>query len=506
MRPVLWEWIVRALLIYPEYPETFWNFKYALKFIAKRATYPPLGLLTIAAMLPAEWEQRLVDMNTTALRDEDLRWADIALISAMLIQRPSVRQVIARCKAHGVPIVAGGPLFTALPDDFPDVEYLVLNEAELTLPEFLRDFAAGQARHCYTSEHLAAMSVSPIPRWELVKMKQYAAMNLQLSRGCPYDCEFCNITTLFGRVPRVKSAPQIIAELDRLYELGWRGEVFFVDDNFIGNKKRVKREILPAIIRWMREHRYPFVLNSQVSINLADDDELLDLLTQAGFTTVFVGIESPNEESLIECNKIPNKSRDLMTSIQKLQRHGLQVQAGFIVGFDSDPVSIFERLIAFIQESGIVTAMVGLLNAPHGTRLYQRLQAEDRLLGEMTGDNTDYSLNFVPKMNMDTLLHGYQSIVESIYSPNAYYQRLKQFLKEFRPGRQRVIQVRFRELLAGVKMAVVLGLLEKERSYFWRLVFWSMVNRPRLLPLAIALTAYGFHFRKCFEQHRRATV
>lgn len=492
---------VRALLIYPEYPETFWNFKYALKFIAKRATYPPLGLLTIAAMLPADWEQRLIDMNTAALRDEDLQWADVVLVSAMLIQQSSVRQIIARCKAQGVPIIAGGPLFTALPDEFPDVEYLVLNEAEVTLPGFLRDFAAGQARHCYTSDELADLTTSPVPRWELVKMKQYAAMNLQLTRGCPYDCEFCNITTLFGRVPRMKSTEQVLTELTRLYELGWRGAVFFVDDNFIGNKKLIKQDILPAMIRWMREHRYPFTINSQVSINLADDDELLELMSRAGFNTVFVGIESPNEDSLAECNKIPNKGRDLMSCIQKLQRHGLQVQAGFIVGFDNDPVSIFERLINFIQESGVVTAMVGLLNAPHGTRLYQRLQTEDRLLGEMSGDNTDYSLNFIPKMNMETLLRGYRSIIESIYSPNAYYERLKQFLREFRPGRQRVMKVRFRDLLAGMKTAVILGLLEKERTYYWRLLFWSMINRPRLLPLAITLTAYGFHFRKCFEQH-----
>ena len=496
---------VRALLIYPEYPETFWNFKYALKFIAKRATYPPLGLLTIAALLPSDWEQRLIDMNTTSLRDEDLRWADIVLLSAMSIQQTSVREVIDRCKAQGVKIVAGGPLFTSTPDEFAGVDYLVLNEAETTLPAFLRDFAVGQARHCYTSVELADLNTSPIPRWDLVRMKQYVSMNLQLSRGCPYDCEFCNITTLFGRAPRMKSAAQVIAELNRLYELGWRGSVFFVDDNLIGNKKKIKREILPAMIEWMKERKYPFFLNSQVSINLADDDELLELITQAGFNTVFIGIESPNEESLAECNKIPNKGRDLMAGIRKLQRHGLQVQAGFIVGFDNDPASIFERLIAFIQESGIVTAMVGLLNAPHGTRLYQRLQTEDRLLGEMTGDNTDYSLNFVPKMNIDILLNGYRNIIESIYSPNAYYQRLKQFLKEFRPGRQRVWDFRLRYVFAAVKMMVVLGMLEKERMYYWRLFFWAMVNRPRLLPLAIALTAYGFHFRKCFEQHSRVT-
>jgi len=492
---------MRALLIYPEYPETFWNFKYALKFIAKRATYPPLGLLTVAAMLPADWELKLIDMNVTALCDSDLHWADLVFISAMSIQQQSARAVIDRCRAQGITIVAGGPLFTAMPDEFTDVDHLVLNEAELTLPAFLRDLTSEHAGHLYAADGLADLGASPIPRWELVKMKQYAAMNIQLTRGCPYDCEFCNITALFGRAPRMKSTAQMIAELDYLYALGWRGAVFFVDDNLIGNKQKIKREILPAIVAWMQEHRHPFIFNSQVSINLADDDELLELMSRAGFDSVFVGIESPNEESLIECNKIPNKDRDLMSSVQKLQRHGLQVQAGFIVGFDHDPVSIFDRLIAFIQESGIVTAMVGLLNAPRGTRLYQRLVSEDRLLGEMTGDNTDYTLNFVPKMQPDILLQGYRNIIESIYSPDAFYLRLKRFLKEFHPGRRHVWESKPRYFLSVVKLAFILGILEKERTYYWRLFFWSIFNRPRLLPLALELTAYGFHFRKCFEQH-----
>lgn len=492
---------MRALLVYPEYPETFWNFKHALRFIARRAAYPPLGLLTVAAMLPADWELRLVDMNVARLKDEDLRWAELVCVSAMSIQSASVRAVIARCQALGVPTMAGGPLFTSAPDDFAEVDYLVLNEAEVTLPQFLADFARGEARHCYTSTTLAELGATPIPRWDLLKARRYAAMSIQLSRGCPFDCEFCNITSLFGRVPRLKAAGQVLAELDAMYRTGWRGPVFFVDDNFIGNKHRVKTEILPAIIDWNARHRQPFVFNSQVSLNLADDAELLALMARAGFITVFVGVESPNDESLTECNKIPNKDRDLIASIKAIQRAGMQVQGGFIVGFDSDPVSIFDRVTLFIKESAIATAMVGLLNAPQGTRLYQRLEAEGRLVGDFTGDNTDCSLNFTPAMNPDILRQGYRRIIESIYAPKNYYARVKAFLRDFRPRLPSPRRLTFGTLFAGVKCAWVLGLKEKERGQYWRLIFWSLFRHPRLLPLAIELAAYGYHFRKCFEGH-----
>jgi len=494
------EAIMRALLVSPEYPETFWNFTHALRFIGKKAPHPPLGLLTVAAMLPAEWELRLVDMNVEPLRDEALRWADLVCISAMSVQSASVRAVMARGKAAGVPILAGGPLFTTAPDDFPAVDYLVLNEAEVTLPRFLEDFQHGRARPRYTDAAHADLAATPIPRWDLLRARAYAAMSVQLSRGCPFDCEFCNITSLYGRVPRVKDAARVTAELDAVYQMGWRGPVFFVDDNFIGNKRRVKTEILPAISDWMTAHRHPFIFNAQVSLNLADDPELLALLTRAGFITVFIGIESPNDDSLAECNKIPNADRDLIASVKTIQRAGLQVQAGFIVGFDSDPVSIFDRVAAFIQESGIATAMVGLLNAPRGTRLYQRLEAEGRLTGDMTGDNTDGSLNFTPTMQRDTLLQGYRRIIESIYAPGNYYARVLTFLRDFHPTLP-AVRVTPATLLAGLRCAWILGLREQERREYWRLVFWSLIHAPRLLPLAIELAAYGFHFRKCFERH-----
>lgn len=495
---------MKVLLVYPECPETFWNFRFALRFIAKKAAYPPLGLLTVAAMLPSDWEKRVVDMNVNGLCDRDLRWADLVCISAMDIQKKSVREVISRCKSLGKRIMAGGPLFTSNPDAFDDVDYLVLNEAEITLPMFLRDLEAGLPEHVYTTTDLADLSASPPPAWELVNVNDYAAMSIQVSRGCPYDCEFCGITRLFGRIPRLKSSDQVTLELDRLYQFGWRGSVFFVDDNFIGHKPKVKREILPAITDWMRRHKDPFVFNSQVPVNLADDAELIDQMTRAGFTSVFVGIESPDEATLAECNKTPNKNRDLMDSVRLLQQHGLEVQGGFIVGFDSDTTSVFDRLIQFIQGSGIVTAMVGLLNATTGTRLYERLKSEGRLFRDSTGDNTDSTLNFIPKMTPEILMQGYRHIVEYIYSPNAYYQRVKKFLREYRPAAGHAWRIKIGDPLSVCKATVILGFIERERSYYWRLILWTLSHRPRLLPQALVFTAYGLHFRKSFELHRSA--
>jgi radical SAM superfamily enzyme YgiQ (UPF0313 family) len=494
---------MKILLVYPEYPDTFWSFSYALKFTSKRAAYPPLGLLTVAAMLPPEWEKKLVDMNVRKLRDKDLLWADYLFLSAMSIQKESVREVLARCREHGVKVVAGGPLFTNDFEEFGDVDHLVLNEAEMTLGPFLRDLKEGRPQHLYMSVEKADVTKTPIPLWELINMRHYSSMNIQYSRGCPFDCEFCNITSLYGRVPRTKDSGQLIAELDRLYSLGWREGVFFVDDNFIGNRKKLKDTVLPSLIRWMEERRRPFYFSTEASINLADDEELMRLMARAEFITVFVGIETPNEESLIECAKAQNRNRDLIASVRKIQDLGLEVQAGFIVGFDQDPVSIFEKMITFIQESGIVTAMVGLLNAPRGTKLYERLMTENRLLKTSTGDNTDLSMNFIPKMSYEKLLKGYRQIIETIYAPKHYYTRVRRFMKDYRPMQKKVVQLKYSYWKAGLKSVFILGMFGKERFYYWRLVFWSLFRKPRLLPLAVTFSIYGFHFRKIFERHFR---
>ncbi|MGD2099356.1 MAG: DUF4070 domain-containing protein [Desulfobacterales bacterium] len=491
---------MNILFIYPKFPDTFWSFSHALKFIRKKAAYPPLGLLTVAAMLPDEFKRRLVDVNVNDLSDDDLSWADLVFIGAMAIQRDSAKQIIARCKATGLKIIAGGPLFTAEPEAFGEVDHLVLDEAELTLPSFLEDLENGHPKNIYRASGFCNLRHTPPPVWGLIDMKKYASMSIQFSRGCPFNCEFCNVTALFGHRPRLKSAQQVLAELDLLYDAGWRGDVFFVDDNFIGNKRYLKTRLLPALIEW-RKDKKGCVFFTEASINLADDAELLDLMVKAGFDSVFIGIESPNDDSLTECQKIQNKNRNLINDVKIMQRAGLQVQGGFIVGFDSDTQSTFQQLIDFIQKSGVVTAMVGLLQAPPGTRLFDRLKKDNRLLAKMiSGDNVDGTTNIDPKMGLDQLMNGYRNIMGHIYAPKYYYRRVKVFLREF--GDPKVgTRIDFQRFLAFFRSGIRLGILGRERFHYWYLMIWTLVRKPRLLPLAITLAIYGYHFRKICEIH-----
>ena len=491
---------MNILLVNPSIPDTFWGFKHAIKFISKKSVFPPLGLLTVAALLPARWRKRLIDLNVETLTDDDIRWADHVFIGGMSVQEQSARSVIARAQSMHRPVVAGGPLFTARPEEFADVDHLVLNEAELTLPPFLDDLHGGRLQRVYTTDQFADVTKTPVPMWDLVRMGSYSNMNVQYSRGCPYDCEFCDITVLYGRVPRTKTAAQLIREFDALADRGWNRDVFLVDDNFIGNRNKLKKEILPALIEWRAARRRPFGLNTEASINLSDDEELMDLMLKAGFSTVFVGIESPNEESLAECGKTANRRRDLLASVQRMQRKGLQVQGGFILGFDSDPETIFHRMVEFIQESGIITAMVGLLNAPVGSRLYKRLMTEGRLLAKMSGDNTDFSMNFKPMMDLSALKEGYRHVLQSIYAPKNYYARVRKFLRTYRPL-EAPVRVHMAEVRALCKSIVLLGVIGKERFHYWKLFFWSLFTRPRTFPMAITLAIYGFHYRRVVEQY-----
>jgi radical SAM superfamily enzyme YgiQ (UPF0313 family) len=490
---------MNVLLIYPKFPDTFWSFNYALKFIRKKAANPPLGLLTVAAMLPDEFHRRVVDVNVDGLTDAHLAWADVAFIGAMAVQRDSAKQIIARCQATGVKVIAGGPLFTAEPDAFDEVDHLVLDEAELTLPCFLEDLKSGHLKRIYRASGFCDLHQTPSPAWDLIDMKKYASMSIQFSRGCPFNCDFCNVTVLFGHRPRLKSAQQVIAELDRMYDAGWRGNIFFVDDNFIGNKQYLKTSLLPALIEW-RKGKKGCVFYTEASINLADDPQLLDLMVKAGFDSVFIGIESPDEDSLTECRKNQNKNRDLLQDVKIIQHSGLQVTGGFIIGFDSDTPSTFRRQIEFIQKSGIVTAMVGILNAPPGTRLFDRLYRENRVIGKVSGDNVDGTTNIIPKMGLPRLLEGYRSIMRHIYSPKHYYRRVKVFLKEFGNSKANT-PMDLQRFLAFFRSSVRLGFLGKERFHYWYLMIWTLVRKPRLLPLAATLAIYGYHFRKICEIH-----
>ena len=490
---------MKILLVYPRNPDTYWSFKHALKFVSKKAVNPPLGLITIASMLPADWEKKLIDMNVSTLNEHDIKKADYIFISAMSVQLQSVLEIIKRCKSAGKKIVGGGPLFTEEFDKFSDVDHLVLNEAEITLPIFIRDLINGCAKHLYKTSDFADIKFSPVPDYSLIKHKKYNSLTLQYTRGCPFNCEFCDITALYGHKVRTKSTDQVLSELENLYNTGWRNNVFFVDDNFIGNKAKLKETLLPEIIKWMHNHSYPFTFMTEASINLADDQELLDLMVQAGFDQVFIGIETTEEASLIECNKVQNHKRDLMQSVKKIQSAGIEVTAGFIVGFDNDSTSVFQQMIEFIQHSGIITAMVGLLNAPRKTKLYERLEKEGRIIDDWTGDNTDCSMNFVPKMNKQILMKGYQSILNGIYASKPYYERIISFLKTFDPSLRSHGRLSFNGLKAFFKSVVIIGILKKNRKYYWKLLFWSLFHKPETFSMAVTYSIFGYHYRKVFN-------
>ena len=493
---MIWRTGLNILFVYPETPASFWSFKDALKFVAKKAPEPPLGLITVAAMLPKEWEKKLVDLNVSKLEDRQILWADYVFLSGMNIQINSFKEVIRRCNKLGVKIVVGGPLATTQHKDFLGVDHFILNEAEITLPLFLKDLKNGNPKPVYASDEFPEITSSPVPMWELLEIKKYAGMSMQYSRGCPYDCEFCSITMLNGRNPRTKSVSQFIAELERLYELGWRGPISVVDDNFIGNKRKLKDEILPQLIEWSKQKKYPFNFITEVTINLADDNKLMEMMIKAGFNSVFIGIETPSAESLKECGKSQNLNHNLVNSVKILQQHGFMVSGGFIVGFDNDTASVFQDQINFIQKSGIVSAMVGLLNAPTGTKLFKRMQSEKRMLDVFAGNNMDGTMNFIPKMNYKDLIAGYSGIIKTIYSQKEFYQRVKQFLNNYKPPKWGKNKIRLQEIRAFIMLLWLLGTLEKGRKYFWKLFALSIFRHPKKFPLAMTMAVYGYHFRR----------
>jgi len=450
-------------------------------------------------MLPENWNKKLIDMNVSRLKDEHLRWADYVFLTGMDIHRQSFLNVIKRCNDMQTKVVAGGPMVTTGYQSFLGVNHFILNEAELTLPMFLEDLRTGQPQRVYKSDSFPDLSLTPIPRWDLLEHKKYMTMSVQYSRGCPFDCEFCAITLLNGHVPRTKSAPQFLNELESLYHFGWRGNVFIVDDNFIGNRKKLKHELLPALIAWQKERRHPFSFVTETSINLADDETLMQLMAEAGFDHAFIGIETPDEDSLAECGKKQNRNRDMVSSVHRLNHHGLRVSGGFIVGFDNDKETIFEQQIDFIQRSGIVTAMVGLLNAAPGTRLFKRLKTEGRLLDFWSGNNMDGALNFIPAMDYQKLMSGYKHILRTIYAPAEYYQRVKTFLQEYEIPFKKPQPVSFSDVNAFLKSIWRIGLLENGRTYYWKLLFHCLVHYPQKFSMAVTMAIYGFHFRKVIK-------
>ncbi len=490
--------IMRVLLVSPQTPDTFWSFKHVLRFVSKKAAFPPLGLLTVAAMLPRDWDLRVVDLNVERLKDSDLRAADFVMISAMIVHQDSVRSVVARCAALGKPVIAGGPLFTTGHENFPEIQHFVLGEAEEVMPQLVEDMRHGRVQRIYKAARWPNLEQTPVPRWDLVDLRHYVTMAVQFSRGCPFDCEFCDIIVMNGRVPRTKTPAQLVAELEALRRHGWNEMVFVVDDNFIGDKRRT-RALLRELIEWRRRTRPSMGFLTEASVNLADDAELCSLMVEAGFMKVFVGIETPSVEALEECRKLQNRGRDLVAAVRTLQQRGLEVMGGFIVGFDSDQTDIFKRQFEFIQRSGVVTAMVGLLTALPQTRLWQRLKREGRLEAASSGNNTQAELNFQPRLNREFLQAGYRDLMKKLYEPKVYYQRVRTFLKNHHPSGPG-LSLSWPDFKAFLKSFWLLGIWYRGRVAYWRFFWSTLLRRPRHFRRAIEFAIVGYHFRRVAKQ------
>jgi radical SAM superfamily enzyme YgiQ (UPF0313 family) len=485
---------MRALLVQSRSPTTYWSFEHTLPFVGKAATYPPLGIATLAALLPSRWDVRLRDLHVAPLDDADLAWADVVLVSGMLIQLQSMRGVLRRARAMGRRTVVGGPAPTTAPELFDAADHVFRGEAEGRLDLLVRVLEAPTPDSprllSPEGDERPDLALARVPRFELIDLSPYASLALQYSRGCPFQCEFCDIIEIFGRVPRVKSPEQVVAELDALRALGARGTLFFVDDNFVANRRAVA-QLLPVLRGWQERNGYPFVFCTEASIDLATHPELVAEMVQAGFGQVFVGIETPSTEALAQAKKTQNLRMPQERAIEELTRAGLEVYAGFIVGFDSDGPDIFERQRTFISSLPIARAMLNLLTALPGTQLWQRLEREGRLRGAPSGDSFERP-NFVPAMDERTLLAGYRGLLAALYDPDAFYRRCALHLDSVRPRRGAMAHSVGNGSLAALWRAVWrLGVRGRRRQLFWRLVAHALRRGTDLLPRAVTFAIVG---------------
>lgn len=528
---------MNVLLVHPGFPTTYWGFQYSLPLVGYRSSLPPLGLVTLAALLPPDWQMRLKDLNVSPLDPADLAWADVVMTGGMHIQGPGIHEVIARAHAAGKPAVVGGPSPTTAPEEYRDADVIFAGEAETRVPELVA--AVAEVVALYSDRSAAGPRVPPcdpeargnariqresteshtrsqaehadprgsarvlpdrgtrpslgttlVPRFDLLDLDAYASVSIQYSRGCPFTCEFCDIIEIFGRVPRTKTPAQVVAELEALYRLGYRGSIFFVDDNFIGNGKAV-RELLPIIARWQAEHGNPFAFYTEASVNLAADTELVQAMVAAGFVSVFLGIETPSPETLREAGKRQNAAVDLVEAVNTLSRAGLEVMGGFIVGFDHDDERVFDVQRDFISALPVPLAMVGILTALPGTALWRRLDREGRLVQTASGDQFGRP-NFRPRMGEEALLRGYARLLEELYSPEAYEKRCIAYL-EMAPARSPGNAIRKRDLEVAGRLLWHLGIVGKWRGLFWRLVCKALSRGPALLPYAFARALMAEH-------------
>jgi len=495
--------VTRALLIYPEFRSaSFWNYRETCELVDARYPAAPLGLCTVAALLPSDWEIRLVDRNVEEWNDALLDDADFVFTGGMMPQQRDCVDLIRKARAKGKTVIVGGPDATSSPHLYDDASHLVLGEAEVTMPLFLADLAAGSGKKIYQDSRKADVQKSPTPRFELLKFERYNHIGIQWCRGCPFSCEFCDIIELFGKIPRAKSDAQILAELQKLYDLGYRGHIDLVDDNFIGNKKLVKA-FLPTLRKWLEERNWPFEFTTEASINLADDEALMKAMQSVGFFAIFVGIESPDEATLIAMQKRQNTRRSIVESIHKIYAHGMFVNAGFIIGFDTEKGSVARGIIECIEETAIPVNMAGLLFALPTTQLTRRLQAAGRLhenfdvAPEGVGDQCTAGLNYDPCRPRLDILNDYLKVVETIYTPENYFGRVRKVAKElnsserlFKPG----LKQWWKELKGFFRMTLKMGFRPSTASHFWKTMLGALFGNPKSVRYAGSMVALYLHF------------
>ena len=479
-------------------------YKGILQFFGYPALNPPAGLLTVAALLPKKWEKKFVDMNVNILSDTEILWADYVFVGTLMgeLQKETIRQLIERCKQLKVKVVGGGSFFIEEHDWFKDVDHIILNEAEVTLPLFLEDLKNGHAQHIYRSEEKADMTLSPIPAWDLVNLNDYVSMGIQYSRGCPYNCEFCSVINFDGRMVRSKTSQQVLNELDFLHSLGWSGWITILDDNILANKKELKEDLLPSLIEWQKNNGNIIQFYFQTTVDIVEDPGLLDLLSKAGFHETFVGLETTSQESLAACGKTQNLNTNIADVVKTLYEHNIRVVCGLVIGFDLDTPDVFDNIIKEIQSSGIPLVALQVLKPIYGTRLYERLKKEGRLqLSESETERYEDWIRFEPVMGRDALSEGYLKIINTLYKTEAFYERVKGFLKLYKPGPSFPIKKRAipKVIIVLINIVYTLGIKDSGRREFWRALNWCCLNYPRSVRYAVYYALLGYEAREYYE-------
>lgn len=493
---------MKALLLYPQFPQSFWSYDRFLEIAGLKAFIPPLGIITVAALLPQDWEIRFCDRNVNLETDVDWQWCDIVILSAMLAQKSDFHALIRKAVRLGKKVAVGGPYPTSVPQAALDsgAHYLILDEGEITVPQFLDAVACNRERGIFRACEKPDVTLSPIPRFDLLDRDAYFMMAVQFSRGCPFNCEFCDIISLYGRKPRTKEPAQTIAELQTLYDLGWRGSLFIVDDNFIGNQRNVKR-LLRELIPWMQQHDYPFSFLTEASVNLAENDELLSLMAEAGFYGVFLGIETPDQDSLHVTRKVQNTRNPLAEACGKINQAGLFIHAGFILGFDGERAGAGERIQDFVEQTNIPQPMLGILQALPNTALWNRLKHEQRLMegniDHPTGDQNTL-MNFVPTRPIAEIAREYVEGIWTMYEPARYLKRCFQHCLDInlRSGRQQTMKFPLgKELQLVARLIWHQGIRRSDiRVQFWRQLVIILAKNPRIFKTYLGLCAAGEHF------------